>query len=295
MHHPANDTALLQPQTALLASAFPWQPVALQDGSQVAVHRRGAAGAPAVVLLHGISSGAASWLHTAQLLDGLQVIAWDAPGYGESTPLPGESPRDADYAARLEGLLQALDLRRCLLVGHSLGALMAAAHARLYGAGRIERLVLISPAGGYGQSGNEAARARVQRERLAALEQFGVAGLAAKIDQRLLSADATPAQRAWVRWNTARLQPAGYRQAVALLCGSDLGAAQGVAVPVEVHCGEADVVTPPAACQDWARRLGAPYAAIAGAGHASPIEQPQAVARLIRQAAARIQGDTHHG
>ncbi|MFT3718516.1 alpha/beta fold hydrolase [Pseudorhodoferax sp.] len=295
MNSPADAAPLLQPQTALLASAFPWQRVVLADGSQLSVRRRGDAGAPAVVLLHGISSGAASWLHTALALDGLQVVAWDAPGYGESTPLPAAAPRDTDYAERLQGLLQALDLDRVLLAGHSLGALMAAAHARTYGMERVRRLVLISPAGGYGQAGNEAASARVQRERLAALEQYGVAGLAAKIDQRLLSAGATPAQRAWVRWNTARLQPDGYRQAVALLAGSDLGAAQGIATPVEVHCGEADVVTPPAACQGWAERLGAPYAAIPGAGHASPIEQPQAVARLIREACARIQGDTHHG
>ncbi len=292
--HPSADAALLQPQTALLAQAFPWQRVALPDGAQVAVHRRGDADAPAVVLLHGISSGAASWLHTAQRLDGLQVIAWDAPGYGESTPLGASAPSDADYAARLQGLLQALDLRRCLLVGHSLGALMAAAHVRTDGGERVARLVLISPAGGYGQADQAATRERVCRERLAALEQYGVAGLAARIDQRLLSAQATPAQRAWVRWNTARLQPAGYRQAVALLCGSDLGAAAGAAVPIEVHCGDADVVTTPQASQAWAARLGAPYTAIAGAGHASPIEQPDAVARLIARAAARIQND-HQG
>ncbi|WP_326537463.1 alpha/beta fold hydrolase [Pseudorhodoferax sp.] len=280
--------------TALLDSAFPAQRIALADGSQLAVRRCGDARAPAVVLLHGISSGAASWLHTALRLDGLQAIAWDAPGYGDSSPLAAAEPTDADYAVRLEALLQALDLRRCLLVGHSLGALMAAAHARIHGAARGARLVLISPAGGYGQDGNAAARERVQRERLAALDQHGVAGLAAAIDQRLLSPEASDAQRAWVRWNTARLHAGGYRQAVALLCASDLGRAQGLAQPVEVHCGAADVVTPPEACRRWAERLGAPYAEIAGAGHASPIEQPQAVARLIAQAAARIQGDAHH-
>lgn len=286
MHTPAD--------TVLLDSAFPVQRIALPDGSQLAVRRRGDARAPAVVLLHGISSGAASWLHTALLLDGLQVIAWDAPGYGDSTPLAAAEPTDADYAARLQALLQALDLRRCLLVGHSLGALMAAAHARLHGAERVARLVLISPAGGYGQSDNTAARERVQRERLAALDQKGVAGLAAAIDQRLLSPQATEAQRAWVRWNTARLQAGGYRQAVALLCASDLGRARGLALPVEVHCGALDAVTPPEACRRWAERLGAPYADIAGAGHASPIEQPHAVARLITQAATTIQGDAHH-
>ena len=278
----------LPADTALLDSAFAAQRIALADGAQVSVRRRGPASAPAVVLLHGISSGAASWLHTAVRLEGLQVIAWDAPGYGDSTPLPAQQPLDADYAARLQALLVALDLRRCLLVGHSLGALMAAAHARLHGADRVARLVLISPAGGYGQDDQATTRERVQRERLAALERQGVAGLAAGIDQRLLSPQATDAQRAWVRFNTARLHASGYRQAVALLCGSDLGRAQGLAQPLEVHCGDADVVTPPAACRQWAQRLGAPYADIAGAGHASPIEQPDAVARLIAQAAARL-------
>jgi pimeloyl-ACP methyl ester carboxylesterase len=288
------DAALLQPQTALLDRDFPAQRIALADGSHVVVRRRGDAHAPAVVLLHGISSGAALWLHTALQLEGLHTIAWDAPGYGESTPLATDTPNDTDYAARLQALLQALALRPCLLVGHSLGALMAAAHAREHGAERVARLVLISPAGGYGQADNAATRERVQRERLAALATQGVAGMAAVIDQRLLSPQASPAQRAWVRWNTARLHADGYRQAVGLLCGSDLGRAQGLAQPIEVHCGDADVVTPPTASRRWADRLGAPYADIADAGHASPIEQPHAVARLIAQAAARIQKDQLH-
>jgi pimeloyl-ACP methyl ester carboxylesterase len=48
---------------------------------------------PALVLLHGIGSGARSW--RAQL-DGLsdrfRTIAWNAPGYGESSPLAPDAP-----------------------------------------------------------------------------------------------------------------------------------------------------------------------------------------------------------
>lgn len=278
------DEPLLQPALDLLAQRFRERIVRLPSGAEVSVRECGVRGrAPSVVLLHGISSGAGSWLHVAaQLESEAHVVAWDAPGYGASTALANAAPRDADYAARLHELLQALEIEHCVLVGHSLGALMAAAYVRGHGAGRVARLVLISPAGGYGTQPEAAAR--VRRERGEALATLGVPGLTAKISDRLLSAQADAAARAWVRWNTARLHPAGYLQAVELLCGSDLAASPLASLALQVFCGDADVVTPPAACQGWAERFGAPFALIAQAGHASPTEQPEAVARLIRDA-----------
>ncbi|WP_309679962.1 alpha/beta hydrolase [Polaromonas sp.] len=288
---------LLQAPLALLQRRFAQRIVSLPSGAQVALRECGVAGdGPSVVLLHGISSGAASWLHAA-LLAGEQarVMAWDAPGYGASTALAGDAPTDADYAARLHELLQALGISRCVLVGHSLGALMACAYARGLGASRVARVVLISPAGGYGAAAQTAARARVRSERREALHTLGVKGLAERIPHRLLSPAADAAARAWVQWNSARLQPAGYLQAVELLCSSDLARSQGLAMPVEVHCGDADEVTPPAACRRWADLYDATFALIEGAGHASPIEQPEAVARLITRAAQQAKGDPQHG
>jgi pimeloyl-ACP methyl ester carboxylesterase len=151
----------------------------------------------------------------------------------------------------------------------------AAAHPQ-----RLQRLVLISPARGYGADTQQADK--VRRERSEALRSKGVPGLAATIDQRLLSPQADEAAREWVRWNTARLRADGYLQAVQMLCNSTLAPVSGV--PVEVHCGEADVVTPPATCAEAAQALGAPFRTIANAGHASPVEQPEAVARLLAQA-----------
>jgi len=80
----------------------------------------------------------------------------------------------------------------------------------------------------------------------------------------------------------ARMQTAGYVQAVELLCNSDLGRSVGrLSMPVHVWVGEHDVVTPPAACRDWARKLGAQYATIADAGHAVAVEQAQTVAQRL--------------
>jgi pimeloyl-ACP methyl ester carboxylesterase len=64
-------------------------------------------------------------------------------------------------------------------------------------------------------------------------------------------------------------------------------------MPVEVHCGELDVVTSPLQCAEAAQVLGAPYRSIPGAGHASPVERPQAVAALIARAAAQTKGSSN--
>jgi len=255
---------------------FAQRTVALPDGSLLSLRERPAAGTPALtlVLLHGISSSAASWYDVALALPpSLRVLAWDAPGYGASTALATATPVNTDYADRLRALIASEVTGRCVLVGHSLGALMAAPCAA-----QAAGLLLISPAGGYALSEK---REQVRSERLAALDRLGVEGLAQRIDQRLLSPAADAQAREWVRWSTARMHADGYRQAVNMLCDSDLGRDAPLSVPAFVAVGEHDVVTPPAACERWAGVYRAPFARIARAGHASPVENPAAVAGWI--------------
>jgi pimeloyl-ACP methyl ester carboxylesterase len=274
-------------ELARLDARFPARSVPVQGGAVVSVRECGAG--PAIVCLHGIGSGSASWLDTALLLEGeARLIAWDAPGYGASTPLATEAPTAHDYAQRLHGLLDALDIRSYVLVGHSLGALMAASAARPGSplASRISKLLLISPAAGYGAAGRAEAQARVRAERLGALAELGIAGMAAKRSGRLLSEHASETARQWVRWNMARLHEAGYRHAVELLCGADLLADLPPAMPVRVACGALDVVTTPEACAEVAKQCGVPLELLPHAGHASYVEQPAAVAALLRAALA---------
>ena len=276
-------TTLPASELARLDASFPAREVAVGGGAVVSVRECGQG--PAIVCLHGIGSGAASWIDTAELLTPqARVIAWDAPGYGSSTPLEAAAPSAADYAARLGQLLDALGIESCVLVGHSLGAITAASAAR--SDARIHRLVLVSPAIGYGGASRAEARAKVRTERLATLDELGIAGMAAKRSARLVSDKASEHARQWVRWNMARLNDHGYRQAVELLCNADLLADLPPPMPVRVACGALDVVTPPAACEEVARKCGVRLELVDDAGHAGYVEQPQAVAKLLSESLA---------
>ena len=74
-------------------------------------YRERGQGPQTVLLLHGISSGAASWQECALILSKrVRVVAWNAPGYGESAPLAPSVPRGLDYAAQIEILLDTLNI-----------------------------------------------------------------------------------------------------------------------------------------------------------------------------------------
>lgn len=71
--------------------------------------RPGAGAAPPLVLRHGVGSNAASWGAMLAVLDPrMEAMAWDAPGYGNSTPLTAAWPRAAAYATRLEAAMAAV-------------------------------------------------------------------------------------------------------------------------------------------------------------------------------------------
>ena len=74
-------------------------------------YRQAGRGAITHVLLHGIGSASASWdaqLTWSQDRSDVGVLAWDAPGYGASTPVGPLKPQASDYAARLWAWLDAL-------------------------------------------------------------------------------------------------------------------------------------------------------------------------------------------
>lgn len=94
-------------------------------GDQCITLKRWPGAGPPLVLIHGIGSTGASWDATIPALS--QVVApitLDLRGHGDSGK-PEHGYLYDDYIGDLDGVLHALDNDRPLLMGHSLGGLIA--------------------------------------------------------------------------------------------------------------------------------------------------------------------------
>jgi pimeloyl-ACP methyl ester carboxylesterase len=103
-------------------------------------------GEPALVFVHGLSGCWPNWMEQLAAFAGERhVVAMDLPGFGHSPGHAGEVSMPG-YAAILQRLLAELGVERAVLVGNSMGGLIAAELAAA-APGLVERLVLVSPAG----------------------------------------------------------------------------------------------------------------------------------------------------
>lgn len=100
------------------------------DGMRIAFRRTGS-GSP-VLLLHGALSDSRDWRHQLGAFGAeFTVIAWDAPGCGDSDDLPSPDYGLDDLIDTLAGFIRVLRLGRPHVVGLSLGSILAIAlHAR---------------------------------------------------------------------------------------------------------------------------------------------------------------------
>ena len=109
------------------------------DGRRIAYHRAG--NGPVVVMLHGIGGNATQWSAQLEgLSDEFTLIAWDAPGYGDSDDPDGDWSM-AQYASQLAKFFDQLGLGRVHVIGQSWGGVLAQEFFRLYGE-RVRSLIL---------------------------------------------------------------------------------------------------------------------------------------------------------
>lgn len=245
------------------------------NGVQLA-YRDFGAGPP--LLLLGEQSTTMNWWPPA-LLRGLaqnyRILTVDPRGVGYSTDNPAAPARLSQLAEDCQGLLLALGLSSTRFLGWGMGANVGLFLA-LQDSRRIERLILSG-----GDPGGSLATAcvpevqailangRPRPERLATV-MFSPAAREAK--QQLLETLAAMPEEAFPAETIRRQQ-----EALAAWRGDDTVANKlgAVSVPVLVHYGSRDVVTPPANGELLAARLpGARAEEVEGGGHACLFEQP---------------------
>jgi len=101
-----------------------------------------------IVLLHGKNFSGFYWQQSAQLLIdiGYRVIIPDQVGFGKSTKPEHYQYSFAQLSLNTQSLLNSLKINHYMLVGHSMGGMLATTMALNY-ARSIEKLILINPIG----------------------------------------------------------------------------------------------------------------------------------------------------
>lgn len=83
-----------------------------------------------IVLLHGFDADKSTWLPVAaRLTKNFHVVIPDLPGWGESSRVAGANYDIDAQARRLQDFVQAKQLGRFVLVGHSMGGAIAGVYA----------------------------------------------------------------------------------------------------------------------------------------------------------------------
>jgi pimeloyl-ACP methyl ester carboxylesterase len=260
----------------------------------------------AVLLLHGWPGDHGDWREVVGLLgDGVEIVAPDLRGFGESDKHPEEPGRAYSVraqAASVIGLIEELDLRRPVIAGYDVGSRVAQEIARV-APDSVRALVLAPPLPGVG---DRVLSERAQREfwyqtfhQLPMIEQIidgSRPAVRAYLEhfwshwsgpsfrqpeeelQRLTALYSAPgafaASIAWYR--------AGSGTVATSLAESAPEPDDRIALPTTVLWPEHDPLFP----SDWSDRIAdffsnATLHELAGVGHFSPLEAPQQFARAI--------------
>lgn len=215
------------------------------------------------LLVHGAGGSASTWSGVHDRFQSLRAYALDLPGHGVSSGAPCKDMRT--YAEAVEDVRRRLGLERIVIVGHSLGGMVAQWYARLYPA-TCRAIVLACSAPDYA----------VDPERLRQVEQDWDAyvevnypqQVSPQADRRLLDA-----ARALVRQRDPRVFRHDW-----LVCGAhDAKSWLGtLSVPCLVIGAQEDRLVPiPGSLALYSLIEGAHLTVIGPAGHSVMLEQPE--------------------
>lgn len=138
--------------TAAAAPALRYQTVEGAGGVPLNVVSAGDPAKPAILLVHGIGQSHVSFEEQLRepLTDDFHLVSFDLRGHGNSGKpwLPSDYKESSNWAGDVRRVIEALGLRRPVLVGWSYGTLVVADYLRHYGTQDLGGIVLVGAYGG---------------------------------------------------------------------------------------------------------------------------------------------------
>lgn len=250
------------------------------DGLTVTYERAGTG--PLVVLLHGyIGDGPSVWRHQIDdLAADFTVVAWNAPGAGDSSDPPETFGVDG-YAACLASFLDSLALGPAHIMGLSFGGALALAFQRRFQEW-TKSLVLVSAYAGWrGSLGVEAAEARLAQA--LHLSRVSSEELVETLLPTMFALPVAPEDLDAHRAAMANFHPSGFR-AMAFASAEDVGdVLDSITVPTLLVYGDSDVRAPLTVAERMHAAIGhSRLVVLEGAGHVCNVELPQRFNEEVR-------------
>jgi 3-oxoadipate enol-lactonase len=242
------------------------------------VRREGAETGTPLVFMNSLGTDHRIWDAVIPVLAAdTPIVRYDKRGHGLSDCPPAPySIRDHTYD--LAGLLAALNINQAIVVGISVGGMIAMDFAAA-NPGQVTALVLCDT---YPKIGT----AEMWNDRINTLRARGMAALSSAILARWFAPNFQiqyPAVYRGYENMLLRTPVEGYTGTCEAIRDADLtGIIPTIQTPTLVLCGTMDVSTPPVMVRELANMMpNARYVEIADAGHLSCIESPAAVTAAI--------------
>ena len=256
--------------------------MAFARSGEITVHyERSGQGSP-LLLLHGIGSNSASWRQQVQgLSDHYTVLAWDAPGYGQSSDPDPEVMTIRHYADCVRDLLDHQQVDSVYLLGHSWGGVIAQEFYLAFPS--YVRALILSDTNRGGGSEPEEIRQRGLQHRLQMVEELSPEQLARQRAPVLLSSEAPDSVLREAVEIMSQVRPPGYRSAAISMSKADHGELLSrIQVPTLLIWGEQDTVTPLSEGRTIQSAIaGAKLEVITGVGHLCYLEQPHEFNQIL--------------
>jgi pimeloyl-ACP methyl ester carboxylesterase len=239
-----------------------------------------------VVLLHGITDSWRSFeLVLPHLPDSLHAFALTQRGHGDaSRPTAGYRP--ADFASDVGLFMDALGLDAAVVVGHSMGSLVAQ-HFALARPERVRGLVLI---GAFATLSDDAPMQAFWRSTMSTLADPIDPAFVLDFQRSTVAREIPPEFLDAVVAESLKVPARVWREAFGGLIADDVTPAlHRIAVPTLILWGEADAMASASQQAQLARGIrGADLRVYAGCGHAPHWEEPRRVAADLAAFAAAL-------